>query len=336
MKDLSIIIPSYNSEEYLSRCLDSLIVPNSNIEIIIVNDGSTDRTAEISEAYCAKFPDQVQVIHKENGGHGSGINAGLARATGRYLKVVDSDDWVGPEAYCTILDFIAELPENSEIDMFISNYVYEKVGAKNKKVIDYSRYLAKNRELSWNDVKFPVGKYLLMHSIIYRTAFLKEIKLHLPEHTFYVDNLFVSEPLPYVRKMYYLDVALYHYYIGREDQSVNESVMIKRIDQQLFVNRKLIENYLAVNVENKNLDTYMRQFLEIVTTVSSILLLKSGTEEDLAKKEELWSYISEVDKELYRKLRHGIFGRGLHLPGKAGKKTALGIYNLAQKVYGFN
>ena len=102
MKYLTITIPSYNSEQYLERCLDSLILPRGwmeHIEIIVVNDGSTDRTGEIADDYVRRFPDTVRVVHKENGGHGSGVNAGLALATGRYFKVLDSDDWFDEHAY---------------------------------------------------------------------------------------------------------------------------------------------------------------------------------------------------------------------------------------------
>lgn len=336
MKDLTIVVPSYNSEAYLSRCLDTLIVPNRKIEIIIVNDGSTDSTAELSEHYQALHPEMIRVIHKENGGHGSGVNAGVAAANGRFVKIVDSDDWVNDEAFQQILDYIETLELDSEIDMIISNYVYEKVGVKHKKVMEYSRFLKANQAFTWDDVKFPVGKYFLMHSIIYRTELLQEMELSLPEHTFYVDNLFVFEPLQYVRKMYYLDVDFYRYYIGREDQSVNEEIMIKRIDQQLLVNRRLISNYISSEITNPRLNKYMLQFIEIITTVSSILLIKEGTAESLAKKNDLWEYLHECDEEAYFKLRRGLMGRGLHLPGKTGKKTALAIYNLAQKVYGFN
>lgn len=336
MKNLTIIVPAYNSEDYLKRCLDSLIVPDPKIEIIVVNDGSSDSTGEIGEAYQAKYPEQIRVIHKENGGHGSGVNTGIMHATGQFVKVVDSDDWVDQTAYKTLLNFIDRLAENSEIDMLISNYVYEKVGVKNKKVIEYSKYLPKDKPFTWKDAKFTIGKYLLMHSITYRTEMLQEMNLQLPEHTFYVDNLFVFEPLKYVRKMYYINVDFYRYYIGRDDQSVNEAVMIKHIDQQLFVNRRLIELYLNETIENPYLNKYMLQFVEIVTTVSSVLLLKDGTKESLGKKQELWDFILEIDPKLYRRLRKRFFGQVLYLKGKTGKKIALAVYSLAQRVYGFN
>ena len=336
MKDLSIIVPSYNSEDYLARCLDSLIAPGKPIEILVVNDGSTDQTQAIAESYRAQYGEMIKVIQKENGGHGSAVNAGLKHATGRYVKVVDSDDWVNREAYEQVLSFIEALEQTSELDMIISNYVYEKVGVKNKKVIEYAKYLPHEREFTWDEVDFPLGKYFLMHSIIYRTEMLQRINLTLPEHTFYVDNLFVFEPLQYVRKIYYLDVDFYRYFIGRSDQSVNEEVMLRRIDQQLFVNRRLIEEYLKITSKNTYLDKYMLQFIEIITTVSSVLLIKSGSEADLQKKEELWEFIERSDATLYRKLRTGLMGRCVHLRGTTGKKTVLAIYNLVQKVYGFN
>jgi hypothetical protein len=126
--------------------------------------------------------------------------------------------------------------------MLISNYVYEKVGAKHKRVMRYPNTFPEGEIFGWDDVK-PLGKshYLLMHSLIYRTELLRECGLVLPAHTFYVDNLVAFVPLPYVKRMYYVDANLYRYYIGRQDQSVNEQVMIQRVDQQLTVNRMMID-----------------------------------------------------------------------------------------------
>ena len=178
-----------------------------------------------------------------------------------------------------------------------------------------------------------------MHSVIFRTRLLRDCGLRLPEHTFYVDNLYVFEPLPAVKYMYYLDVNFYRYYIGRADQSVNEDIMISRIDQQLKVNRLMID-YLSDKrnelVKKKRLYQYMKNYLEIITTVSSILLIRSGTEENLEKKAELWKYLKEKDRKLYRQLRHGVLGEAMNLPGRGGRKISLGGYRIAQKVFKFN
>ena len=128
MKLLSIAIPCYNSEKYMRKCIDSLLIGGEDVEILIIDDGSTkDRTAEIADEYEAQFPTIVRAIHKENGGHGSAVNTGIANAKGLYFKVVDSDDWVKQDAYFKILDTLRELAGGSQaLDMLISNYVYEK------------------------------------------------------------------------------------------------------------------------------------------------------------------------------------------------------------------
>ena len=335
MKILSIIVPCYNSQDYMERCINSLLLGGESVEVIIVNDGSGDKTYEIAENYKKLFPDVIKVIHQKNGGHGQAINSGLEKATGTYVKVVDSDDWLEANAYHELLLLLNNHQESS-LDMIISNYVYEKVGVKKKKVIKYSRFLPSDTIFTWQDVQFPLGKYLLMHSVIYRTELLKEINLLLPQHTFYVDNLFVFQPLNHVEKMYYLDVDLYRYYIGREDQSVNEEIMISRIDQQLEVNKKMIVYYSQSELTNVHVTDYMRQYLEIITTVSSILLLKEGSQDSIEKKKELWNFLRELDYDLYKKLRRGLFGLSVNLPGNLGRKTAVRAYHVAQKLYGFN
>ncbi len=341
MKLLSVTVPCYNSENYMKNCVDSLLAGGEDVEIIIVNDGSKDRTAQIADEYAAKYPTIVKAVHKENGGHGSAVNAGIDHATGLYFKVVDSDDWVQEAAYKKILDTLRELTGGEKsLDMFISNFVYEKEGVKRKKVMRYHRTLPENQIFTWSDVKhFKKGQYILMHSVIFRTKLLKECNLRLPEKTFYVDNIFVFEPLPFVRNMYYLDVNFYRYYIGREDQSVNETVMISRIDQQVRVNKLMIDFYVAhkqLFSNNRKLGKYMFNYLEIITTISSVLLIRSETEENLEKKKELWNYIKQSDRLLHFQLRHGIMGRAMNLPGKGGRKISVEGYKICQKFFNFN
>lgn len=338
MKLLSIAIPCYNSQAYMEKCVESLLVGGEDVEILIVDDGSSDGTAQIADAYAQKYPTIVKAIHQENGGHGEAVNTGIRNATGLYFKVVDSDDWVNKEAYESILKTLEELIRGPKtVDLFISNFVYEKQGASRKKVMQYRRCLPQGEVFGWNDIgHFPKGKYLLMHSMIYRTKLLHECGLELPKHTFYVDNLFAFEPLPHVKNMYYLDVNFYRYFIGREDQSVNEKVMIKRIDQQLRVNRLMVDAFCKCSFSSKRLRTYMISYLDIITTVSSIMLIRSGTEEGLEKKKELLNYIKEKDRVLYHKLRYSLLGRAANLPGRGGRKMFVAAYKICQKFYGFN
>lgn len=154
MKILSIAIPCYNSEAYMEKCIDSLLVGGEDVEILVVNDGSSDRTAEIADAYAKKYPTIVKAIHQENGGHGEAVNAGIRNASGLYFKVVDSDDWVNAEAYEQILKTLEELIRGPKtVDLLISNFVYEKQGVARKKVMQYRHCLPVNEIFEWDKVR---------------------------------------------------------------------------------------------------------------------------------------------------------------------------------------
>ena len=178
-----------------------------------------------------------------------------------------------------------------------------------------------------------------MHSVIFRTRLLRDCGIKLPEHTFYVDNLYVFEPLPYVQNMFYLDINFYRYYIGRNDQSVNEEVMISRVDQQIMVNKLMIDYLVdkkAELIKNKRRYQYMRNYLEIITTISSVLLIRSGTEENLAKKQELWQYLKAKDRRLFAWMRSGIMGETMNLPGRGGRRISVRAYKICQRIFKFN
>lgn len=338
MKLLSVVVPCYNSQEYMRYCIESLLPGGEAVELLIVNDGSKDNTGDIAEEYAKEYPTIVKAIHQENGGHGEAVNTGIHNATGLYFKVVDSDDWVDTRAYLKILDKIKEFyTEKDQVDMLISNFVYEKEGAKYKKAMKYEGVLPEEKIFTWDDIKeFKTGQYILMHSVIYRTQLLKDCGLELPKHTFYVDNLFVYVPLAYVEKLYYINVDFYRYFIGRQDQSVNESVMIKRIDQQIKVNKLMLDMVQLENIKNEKLRKYMLSYLEIITVVSGILLIRSGTQENLKKKKELMKYIKDKDLQVYHNIRYGIMGCILNLPGYVGRSISVGVYKISQKVVGFN
>ena len=217
MKLLSICVPCYNSQDYMERCLDSLLVGGDQVEILIVDDGSKDRTGEIADRYEKEYPGICRAIHKPNGGHGSGVNVGMDLASGLYYKVVDSDDWLDRDAFLKVLDQLKEFSRDEKRpDMLLCNFTYMKEGAAKHKVMHYEYAIPANKLITWDQVGlFRKGSYILMHSVIYRTGLLKECEMRLPEHCFYVDNIFVFRPLPFVQTLYYMNVNLYCYYIGR-------------------------------------------------------------------------------------------------------------------------
>ena len=256
MKLLSFAIPCYNSQDYMEKCVNTILPGGEDVEIIIVDDGSTDRTAEIADRLAAEHPTIIRAVHQENGGHGEAVNAGLRAAKGKFFKVVDSDDWVDADAYKEVLSTLKRLEaEGDEPDMLLTNYVYEKVSENHQRTMFYTPLFPTDRMIGWEDMKRNIkGFSILMHSVIYRAEMLRESGLKLPKHTFYVDNLFVYVPLPYVKKIYYLNVDFYRYYIGREGQSVAEETMVKRIDQQLRVNYMMVDAYNLWEIEERHLN----------------------------------------------------------------------------------
>ncbi|MFC3927145.1 glycosyltransferase family 2 protein [Streptococcus caprae] len=332
---LTVAIPSYNASEYLHYCVESLALAGDQLEILIINDGSADKTQEIAESLQAKYPGIVRAIYQDNMGHGGAVNTGMREAKGTYFKVVDSDDWVDTRALLKILETLESFVE--PVDAFITNFVYEKEGKSRKAVMRYDEILPEDRIFTWDEVgSFGKGQYMMMHSLIYRTQLLKDIALELPTHTFYVDNIFVFEPLKYVQTMYYLPVDFYRYLIGREEQSVNETVMISRIDQQIKVNKILIDSFDMDAIANERCRDYLLNHVEITTIISSALLNRAGQAEHIAKKKELWEYLKTHNPELYKKVRRGMLGQIINLYGYPGRKVSNAAYRIARRIYGFN
>jgi Glycosyltransferases involved in cell wall biogenesis len=216
-KILSIIVAAYNMEQLLPRCLDSLLQnPNEEVEILIVNDGSKDRTLSIALEYQGKYPEIIRVIDKPNGGWGTAINRGIQEAKGKYLKTLDSDDWFNSEA----LTAFVELLKEQEVDLVVSSYtrIYENKEAEadvyselicNKKM-PISEYLKINN----------YSKHLPIQALCFKTAVLKENNFTLSDR-YYTDIEYNLIPLLYVDSVYFTQINLYQYYLGREGQSVS-------------------------------------------------------------------------------------------------------------------
>ncbi|MDD3123352.1 MAG: glycosyltransferase family A protein [Candidatus Izemoplasmatales bacterium] len=307
MKLITFTVPSYNSQNYLHKCLDSLVIGGSEVEVIIVNDGSTDDTEKIAREYEFRYPNIVRVISKENGGHGSAINEGLKNATGLYFKVVDSDDWLNEDAYQTFMNTIRmHVNQNTMADLYITNFVYDKVSLNKYFVRTFKKKFKQDTFFTWKNVKHFYGsQVLLMHSLTYNTEKLKQSKIHLPHHTFYVDNLFAYKPLPYMNKMYYMDINLYHYYIGREDQSVNINMFTKRYEQQISVMEEMVKAYSYEEIKNmeKGLSNYMFHCLGAIMTITLLFTVAKDSDERRENLTNMWFFIKNEDIRLYRILR---------------------------------
>lgn len=340
-KTVTFAVPCYNSAAYMDKCVKTLLEGGEDIEIILVDDGSTkDDTPAICDRWAARHPDIVRVIHQENGGHGEGVNQGLRNARGLYYKVVDSDDWLDAGALHKVMDKLREFARMERpVDLLIANYVYEHVEDNSQKIMRYTNVFPEDRIFTWNDIgRFRASQYLLMHSVIYRAEMLRACGLTLPKHTFYVDNIFVYQPLPAVETMYYMNQDLYRYFIGRADQSVNESVMVGRVDQQLRVTRLMIDAHDLDVVRDRQprLGRYMRNYLAMMMTISSIFLIIDGSPEALGKKTQLWEYLRSVNQSLYHKLKYRAVSAVGNIPGYQGRKLSVKLYRMARRIYKFN
>ena len=308
MKLISFAVPCYNSAGYMRRCIDSLLKGGEDVEIIVVNDGSKDETPLIAAEYAAIHPN-VRVVNKENGGHGSGVNKGLELAQGLYYKVVDSDDWLDGDALEKLLALLREHRDAGKLaDLYITNFVYEKVCDNARYVRSYAHNFPQGRFFGWEEVKrFHKSNVLLMHSLLYRTDKLRQSNTVLPEHTFYVDNIFAYKPLPFMKKLYYLNADLYRYYIGREDQSVSAKNIVRRYDQQIRVMKEMIGAYTYEQLEGleSGLCGYMKHYLSVVMMLT--MMFTAGGKEDIPGRKaalgELWDYVRERDGQMYAFLR---------------------------------
>ena len=339
MKLITFTVPCYNSAAYMDHCIETLLTAGEDAEIILVDDGSKDDTGKIADAYAEKYPTIVRVIHQENGGHGEGVNQGIRNATGLYYKVVDSDDWLDTDALQKVLARLHTLvTRGTAPDLMICNYVYEHTEDGTSHTVRYTNIFPQERLFTWMHVgHFRPDQNLLMHSVMYRTEVLRKCGMVLPKHTFYVDNIFVYQPLPFVKTMYYMDLDLYRYFIGREDQSVNEANMIKRVDQQLRVTRIMMNavDVYALPPEQAKLRAYMLNYFSMMMAISSIFLTLDGSKEALAKRRQLWDDLKAHDGHLYRRCRFSV-AEGCNLPGWLGSKISIGGYRIAQKLFKFN
>jgi len=307
MKLISFAVPSFNSQDYLRHCVDTLLSGGEDVEIIIVNDGSRDNTAAIADEYQAKYPTIVRAIHKENGGHGSGVNRGMQEATGLYYKVVDSDDWVDEAALKKLIATIRfHRAENKLPDLYITNFIYDHTYDGKQFRRHWKHHFPADSFCTWSEAgTFTGAQVLLMHSLMYRTDLLRQSGTVLPEHTFYVDNLFAYQPLPLMRKIFYLNVDLYHYFIGRDDQSVNVKNFTRRYDQQLRVMERMADaySYDQIMEMEKPLRRYMLHCLSAIMMNTMLFCCAGGSEpERIQAHDALWQHIKERDPRLYRRL----------------------------------
>lgn len=241
-KVLSIIIPTYNMENYLNRCLDSLIVDNMDLlEVLVINDGSKDRSSEIAHTYSQRYPGTFKVIDKENGNYGSCINRGLKEATGKYVKILDADDSFNTENFRDYLNKIKDL----DVDLILTDFITID---ENEKVINTSNYNIPKSSIQDFYHEFQnerIGFQINMHAVTYKRQNLIDIKYKQTEGISYTDMEWVYTPMTTVNKGIYYDMPIYKYLIGRPGQTMDANIRKKQISQLMKMAGSLAERFEA-------------------------------------------------------------------------------------------
>lgn len=248
-KVLTISVAAYNADRYIDVCLSSFLACRNldKLDVIVVDDGSTDDTAKLTNAFVSKAPDSIRLISKENGGHGSTINTSIANAKGKYYKVVDADDWVDPAALDRLVDYLS----THDVDVAINPYVeeHESNGSTNPKPVGIDVILPNFNSPKAQILQFEAlagALQLFMHTLTFMTKIVQAMP-QIDEHCFYVDVEYVVYPIEYLSTAVVFDDAVYHYRLGTADQSVNKQNLEARIGQHehvLFVLSAYLENHV--------------------------------------------------------------------------------------------
>lgn len=333
---LTVGVPCYNSEAYMEKCIDSLLKGGDRLEVIIIDDGSKDRTGEIADAYAEKYPSMVKVVHQENGGHGEGINQSIRHASGKYFKTVDSDDWLSDDI-TAFLDTLEALDSEGGVDLFVTNYYYDHADGKRNHSVTFKNALPVGRVFSWKELgHFRVDQLMMIHSCTFRTELLRKGGLEMPKHIFYEDNYMIYGNLRYVERIYYMDRDMYHYYIGRQGQSVQEDVMKRRYAHQLKATELCFTAFHLDEFNEKRKRNYLKHELFIMLAISAVYARLNGTDEAEKRLEEMWETCREFDEKWMEHFRYRTAIRLCCIPGRAGRALVRLIYRLSHIIVRFN
>ena len=317
-KTLTIVIPAYNMEKYIAHTLDSMIAPEimDDLEVLIVNDGSKDGTADIASKYESMYPTVFKLINKENGGHGSALNVGLKNATGKYYRPIDADDWVDTDALVYVINDL----KKHDVDMVLTNFkkVLEKTGkiinVRCSNIYNYAeimRGLAKTTEgteikiydrvYDFNKDIYNYSEQYLYHFVTYRTQLLRENAIVFSENVFYDDMEYDLLPLPYVKTVLPIDRYLYMYRLEREGQSVEESSFIKHRDHRAKIVLRLCRFYEEFKSQ-LGANVYAHLYPAMIWKVQRQYQLYYHLDDETTAKTELLEFDKAllcVNKELY-------------------------------------
>lgn len=315
-KVLSVVVPSYNIEHYIEQCLKSFLNLDilNDIEVLIIDDGSKDKTGEIGKSYASHYPEIFRYIYKKNGGHGSAINKGLQCSVGKYFMVVDGDDWVKTKELKKLVNYLKDI----DSDLVAMDYVRVSESVKQRISCNAPQY---NIEYQFSEL--DVGKYyFVMSAICYKTEILKRIHLRLPENMYYVDLIYIIKPMNSVKTVIFFNIAPYQYRIGDESQSISAVNMAKNYEQHKDVVLELLNFYETCEPNLKQTAYIRATIIRAILDNYYILLEYIPTIQDARKK--LISMDSFLFNHSYKEFYYSLPKKIKIL--RIGKYCILGVY----------
>ena len=293
-KLVSFAIPCYNSAEYMSNCIDSILVGGDDVEILIVDDGSAkDNTFELAQSYEKKFPTICRAIHQENGGHGEAVNTGIKNATGKYFKQLDGDDWYN----------------SNELEIIINKLKIEKSDVVYTPFIIYSEVDESTQISGFYEEEYSgkIDSFLKnagrmnMHSLMFKTSILKNNNITIDEHCFYTDVEYVLYPLLYCDSITVLKEPLYVYRIGRDEQSVSKQGKLKHYKDHIRMSKNILNIVPSIEKLSKNKRRYFENYIAEIetTTINGFLMLLKSNRDNYLKIQEFDSFVKSRSENIY-------------------------------------
>lgn len=339
MKKITFLVPCYNSAAFMHVCVESLLKAGEEAEILLVNDGSTDDTGRIADDYARRYPNIIHAVHQTNGGHGAGINTGIALAQGVYFKVVDSDDWLDEVALKRFMQALSD----EEPDLYLTNYVYTAGPERGDVPMHFRGFVPQGRTVGWEKTRPLMPKQFIMtHACTFKTELLRKAKIHVPQHTSYDDNVFVFGALLAVEKIQYLDLDLYRYLIGREGQSVQMEVALRKYKQQIemaktqFLMAKLSDLRSRERQKYRCLYHQTQYVMIIATELARIRARRQKDEQARRDWRDMWECCREHDEKTARKMMRTGLGWFCNVPGHYGEWQCEKVYDFANTVVRIN
>lgn len=262
-KLLTIVIPAYNMEKYLHRCLDSIIVESvmDRVQVIVANDGSKDRTSEIAHEYEHKYPNYIQVVDKENGNYGSCMNVGLSLAKGKYFRTLDADDWYDKPSFEM---FVNQL-KDSDADVLVCERFHSYEGTAKQELKKFEGNLVLNKDIEitkelWNNKSVLYMTHV--SSVVYKTDIIRKSGLVWDEKVFYSDNEYLTWPIPFLKTIRLVALPVYVYLLGRGGQSMDPRVMQRNFSSRFTVTKSIVKHFTETEVPD-NLKPYLFKVIKM-------------------------------------------------------------------------